>query len=394
MKRNFAAGLLKVVCVLMLVCLPVILVVSEEEYYVDSMELTVYRDGLVQVVQVMTVNETYPAITVSLLASAVENVIVVDENNLILDYEIKGSDMTVYTLGARKVVIEYDTVALTRKDSGVWTLAFSAPYNLTVLLPGESTIIYLNQVPTAISTEDNTTVLQLFPGQWEISYVIPIIPPSPTPTPSPTLTPTPTPPPTPSPGTATVTGTVKDAKTELPIAGATVECNGYQTSTESDGTYSLSVTVGAYLVTVRMNGYETKTVSVDASEEKRYTIDFSITQITSPPPPPKPPTHIPLEYLVPVILLFAVVGGFLLLKRRRPPSAERILKEHLELRKEDREVVQFIADRGGMVLEAEIRDEFPDLPRTTVWRLLKRLEKMEMVTVKKIGLQNQIELKK
>jgi len=385
MKRNLATGLLTAVCALVFVCLSVVSV-SEQEYYVDSMELTVYRDGLVQVAQAMTVNETYPAITVSLLVSGVENVIVVDENNLILDYEIKDSNMTVYTLGATKVVIEYDTVALTRKEAGVWTLAFSAPYNLTVLLPGESTIIYLNQVPTAISTIDNTTVLQLFPGQWEISYVLPIIPPSPTPTPSPT-------PPTPSPGTATITGTVKDAKTGLPVAGATVECNGYQTSTGSDGTYSLSVTLRAYLVTVRMNGYETKTVSMDASEEKRYTVDFSITPTTSPSPPPKPLIPIPLEYLVPIILV-AVVGVFFLLRRRRPPSAERILKEHLELRKEDRDVIRFITERGGSVLEAEIREEFPDLPRTTVWRLLKRLEKMDMVTVKKIGLQNQIELKK
>lgn len=379
MKRNLAAGLLKAVCVLMLVCLPVVSVVSEQEYYVDSMELTVYRDGLVQVAQAMTVNETYPAITVSLLASAVENVIVVDENNTVLDYEIRGPDMTVYSLGATRVVIEYDTVTLTRKEAGVWTLAFSTPYNLTVLLPRESTIMYLNEVPTAISTLDNRTVLQLFPGQWEISYVLPIIPPPP--------------PPPPPPGTATVTGIVKDAKTGLPVAGATVGCNGYQTSTGPDGAYSLSATVGAYLVTVRMEGYETKSASVDASEEKRYTVDFSITPITSPSPPPKPPVHIPLEYLVPLIL-FAVVGGFFLLRRRRPPSAERIFKEHPELRKEDREVIRFIAEGGGRALEAEIREEFPELPRTTAWRLLKRLEKMEIVTVKKIGLQNQIELKK
>ncbi|MFQ6081136.1 MAG: carboxypeptidase regulatory-like domain-containing protein [Candidatus Bathyarchaeia archaeon] len=372
MKRNLAAGLLKAVCVLMLVCLPVVSVVSGQEYHIDSMELTVYRDGLVQVAQAMTVNETYPVITVSLLASAVENVLVVDENNLVLDYEIRGSNMTVYSLGARRVVIEYDTVTLTRKEAGVWTLALSTPYNLTVLLPRESTIMYLNQVPTAISTLDNRTVLRLFPGQWEISYALPIIPPPP-------------------PGTATVTGTVKDAKTGLPVAGATVGCNGYQTSTGPDGTYSLSVKVGAYLVTVRMEGYETKTASVDASEEKRYTVDFSITPITSSSPLPKPP--IPLEYLVPIIL-FAVGGGFFLLRRRGPPSAERIFKKHPELRKEDREVIRFIAERGGGVLEAEIREEFPELPRTTVWRLLKRLEKMEIVTVEKIGLQNQIELKK
>ena len=318
MKRNLATGLLKAVCVLMLVCLPVVSVVSEQEYYVDSVELTVYQDGLVQVAQAMTVNETYPAITVSLLASAVENVIIVDENNMIIDYEIRGSQITVYSLGATKVVIEYDTVALTRMEAGVWTLAFSTPYNLTVLLPKNSTIMYINQVPTEISTLENRTVLQLFPGQWEISYVPSIIPPPP---PSPSPSPSPSPPPPPPPGTATVTGVVKDAKTGLPVAGATIECNGYQTSTGLDGTYSLSVTVGAYFVTVKMEGYETKTASVDASEEKKYTVDFSITPITPPSPSPKPSGYIPLEYLVPIIL-FAVGGGFLLLRRRGRSSSK------------------------------------------------------------------------
>lgn len=293
MRENFAgetmvAGLLKAACILMLVSLPLVSA-NGLGYSVDSVELVVYRDGLVQVAQVISVNETYPAITVSLLASAVENVIVVDENNTILDYEIKGSNMTVYSLGATRVVIEYDTVALTRKEAGVWTLAFSTPYNLTVLLPKESTIIYLNQVPTAISTLDNSTVLQLSPGQWEISYVLPIIPPGPTPTPAPTL--------------------------------------------------------------------------------------------------------IPLEYLIGALALIAVVG-FFLLKRRGPPSAERILKEHPELRIEDEEVIQFIAERGGRVLEAELREKFPELPKTTLWRLAKRLEKMEIITIKRVGYQNQIELKK
>jgi len=54
----------------------------------------------------------------------------------------------------------------------------------------------------------------------------------------------------------------------------------------------------------------------------------------------------------------------------------------------------FSEDEDVQVLKAEIREEFPELPRTTVWRLLKRLGKTEIVTVKKIGLQNQMEIKK
>lgn len=94
------------VCILMLVSLPAVLL-NKVGYSVDSTELVVYRDGLAHVTQVLTVNETFPAITVKLLASAIENVIVVDENSTLLDYETKDSNITVFSLGARKVEVLY-----------------------------------------------------------------------------------------------------------------------------------------------------------------------------------------------------------------------------------------------------------------------------------------------
>lgn len=174
LRLALTTGLLNAACIFMLTSLP--LVSAELGYSTDSLELVVYRDGLVHIAHVLTVNETFPAVGVWLLASAVENLIAVDENGTLLDYVTEDSNLTVFTLGARKAVIEYDTVALTRKEAGVWTLTLNAPYSLVLKFPEESTIIYLNEVPTSISTEDNRTILELFPGQWEISYILPIAP--------------------------------------------------------------------------------------------------------------------------------------------------------------------------------------------------------------------------
>mgnify|MGYP001060489029 CR=1 FL=1 len=92
-----------------------------------------------------------------------------------------------------------------------------------------------------------------------------------------TLPPPAPPPPTPPPpGPATITGKVMDAKTGTPIAGASVKCDGYSATTGSDGTYSLSVKVGSYTVTVSMTGYETRTASVSATEAKTYTASISL----------------------------------------------------------------------------------------------------------------------
>jgi len=81
------------------------------------------------------------------------------------------------------------------------------------------------------------------------------------------------------PGPATITGKVTDAKTGLPVAGATVKADGYGTTTGTDGVYSLKVTFGKYTITVSMKGYEAKTASVDAAEEKTYTANVPMTPL-------------------------------------------------------------------------------------------------------------------
>ena len=70
------------------------------------------------------------------------------------------------------------------------------------------------------------------------------------------------------------------------------------------------------------------------------------------------------------------------------------MKAHPHLKKEDKEVIEFLSEKGGQAFEAEIRERFPDMPRTSLWRLVRRLERLEIVEVKKIGLENQVQLKK
>jgi hypothetical protein len=109
-----------------------------------------------------------------LLSSSVENLIVLDENQLAVDYQQNAANLTVFTLGASRVSVEYDTIALTNKEADVWTLILNHSYNLTVSLPKNSTIVYLNQVPTTIDTTGEELSLALHPGQWELSYIVPL----------------------------------------------------------------------------------------------------------------------------------------------------------------------------------------------------------------------------
>ncbi|MDQ3848370.1 MAG: hypothetical protein M3261_05380, partial [Thermoproteota archaeon] len=69
-----------------------------------------------------------------------------------------------------------------------------------------------------------------------------------------------------------------------------------------------------------------------------------------------------------------------------------ILTEKPHLRPEDQQVLKFLAEKEGAVFESEIRSQF-QIPKTTVWRLVKRLEREELIEIRKAGGQNLIKLR-
>jgi uncharacterized membrane protein len=353
---------------------PVAISAAEVGYQIESVEVRVYRDGLVHVDQVLLVNETFPSILFRLLSSLVENVMVVDENQTVLDYEIDGLDMTVFSMGAVRVRIEYDTVALTQKDAGVWTLLVNSSYNVTVYLPLESTIVYLNRMPASIDTVDGTLTVSLHPAEWEISYVLPII------------------------------GPAVFRVSDLAINPAEVEVGNEVTISvavtnigEGEGSHTIVLKVNQVVEdyqTVVLDAGDFTTVQFSVTKEEAGTYDVEIGELSGefkvkePPSMPIPPVY------AAAIAALGVMGSLLVYRRRRRPSAEKIFREYPYLRQEDRDVIKFIEENGGKAFESEVRKRFPDMPRTSLWRLVKRLERMELVSVKRIGLQNQIKLKK
>lgn len=60
------------------------------------------------------------------------------------------------------------------------------------------------------------------------------------------------------------------------------------------------------------------------------------------------------------------------------------LSEKFNLNEDDNTLILYLSDRGGRAKQAEIRNDL-GLPRTTAWRLLKRLEKMGIVTLEKVN---------
>lgn len=104
---------------------------------------------------------------------------------------------------------------------------------------------------------------------------------------------------------------------------------------------------------------------------------------------------------LPVIASIAFAIWFL--RRRKTSSKPRVcveevdvtklLKKEKHLRQEEVQVIHFLAEKNGTAFEAELYEKL-NLPRTTTWRLLKRLEKMEIVDIKKSRRQNIISIRK
>ena len=75
------------------------------------------------------------------------------------------------------------------------------------------------------------------------------------------------------------------------------------------------------------------------------------------------------------------------------PEKEMIYKLKPELRQDDKEIIAFISEKGGQVYESELRKKFL-MPRTTMWRAVKRLEREDIVEIEKVDQQNLIKLRK
>ncbi|CAB50170.1 helix-turn-helix transcriptional regulator [Pyrococcus abyssi] len=82
-------------------------------------------------------------------------------------------------------------------------------------------------------------------------------------------------------------------------------------------------------------------------------------------------------------LVFGLYGGRIKVMLSRGVSLDDLV-ERYDLNKEEQDVLAYIAEHGGRVRQADIRNDL-GIPRTTTWRILKRLEKMNLIKLEKVN---------
>jgi uncharacterized membrane protein len=389
------------------------------DYTPTRLFFTVYGDGVVSVDYSVDVDPTLVKVNVTVFGIILRDVLVVDQDGLPLDYTVSDSLMEVDSLGSVSVTMAYSTSDLTSKTGSLWIFNASTSTTSSISLPAGSTITSLSSVPLEVGTLNGNPYVSMPAGRTEVYYVIGIV------------------------------GTKEHALIALRDAEAAIIAAKSKGVIVSEAETLLeqaqaSFSSGKYA--------ETEQLANDAKEEARATeaaassAESTITSATlaisaarsegrtsglgdaeglltvaqayySEGDYTKAKAEAGKAYQaaqvarqeINYLIIFAVAGAAAIIvavalvlrwrRREAEPVAEPKTKVDLQaifdgnpgLRMDDREVLRFIAESGGEAFANEIRERF-DLPRTSAWRMFRRLIGMGIVEERKIRGQSLIRI--
>lgn len=354
------------------VCFLLITLSSFVQYAMGSpkvLDFTIYEDGTTHVFYQTDVDPQSPDFTLNVYGSNIENLVAQDGNGTLLSSKIDANTITVATLGASSIKVDYDTPDLISKNGKTWTFHMDSLVDYSILLPKNTVIVGMNVSPLGMQIVDDQSLISLPSGSSEISYVIGVL------------------------GTSqTATLAIQNAQDFInTVNSAGVKTPMALTKLEEA---KLDFSQGKYSDAESLANLAKNT----ALQEQQ--------SVNSVPAGPSDNTSI---YLLIGGVIAAAVAAIIIMKKIKSNSIiavseittnnyissdkETIYKLKPELRQDDKDIVAFISEKGGQVFESELRKKFL-MPRTTMWRAVKRLEREDIVEIEKVDQQNLIKLRK
>jgi uncharacterized membrane protein len=278
-----------------------------------TLDLIIYPDGTTHVSAEIDVDPLISYYELDLFGNSIDNLITVDENGFLLTTDVVDNSALIETFGSSTITVEYDIHDLVSKQGRVWTFSLDAPSDFTLLLPKNSAIVGMTNLPINIEVINDQDQLTLSSDNIEIDYLFSTIP--------------------------VITNPIDSVK-HTPQSD-------YLMYAIIGGVAAASI-IGAVVITRAKQ----KTIKSIQDQQPTQTIQKAETIDT-----------------------------------------ETIFKLKPDIREDDKEIVKFISDNGGQVLESELRKKFLQ-PRTTMWRAVKRLERNGIIEIQKKDLQNLVKLRK
>jgi uncharacterized membrane protein len=135
-----------------------------------DLDLIIYPDGSTHVSSEIDVDPFLTDFELNLFGSTIDNLVVIGDNEFLLDSEIVDDVAMIQTFGSSVITIEYDIHDLVSKQGKLWTFSLNSPSNFTLLLPQNSAIVGMTNLPINMEIINDQNQLTLSSGNTEIDY--------------------------------------------------------------------------------------------------------------------------------------------------------------------------------------------------------------------------------
>ena len=271
-----------------------------------ALDLIIYPDGSTHISTEIDLDPFQNDYDLDLFGSTIDNLVVIGDNEFLLTTDVMGDSALIQTFGSSIISVEYDIHDLVSKQGRLWTFSLDSPSDFTLLLPKNSAIVGMTNLPINMEIIDDQNQLTLSSGKTEIDYFY--------------------------------STNLSDSITNI----------------ETESNNVLYVIIGGVMIFI--------------------IIGFGIM------------IHNKQKNL-------KLIQNIQTIQKNNVTDIEMIFKLKPDLREDDKELVKFIFNSGGEVLESELRKKFLQ-PRTTMWRAVKRLEREGVIDIEKKDLQNLVKIRK
>ncbi|MFP3178496.1 MAG: winged helix-turn-helix transcriptional regulator [Thermocladium sp.] len=262
------------------------------------------------------------------------------DNSLIPSSLYNNGTLVIFAFGGGYVSILYDANYTYDQDTLTYYVNISSPIKFGLMFPPNIVMLNLPNNIISYTRINNSVEVTIPPGRYSLQYIyVPIqqssTTTSSTPAPTTSTSSAPLPPPT------TTTSRQASTTTSTSATSTTVKPINQTTTTQFQST--------------------TPTLSNNSSF----------------------PTSIAITIIVLVILAF--IASMIMIRRRKSPLVSVSLDDV------DEEIIRTLKDNGGTLYQSQLQ-QLTNIPKTTLWRHVQRLQDRGIVKIDKVNGQNRVTL--
>ncbi len=410
----------RILAILTLITLFISLVsVYAQDYAPLSLTVKVYSDGSTDLEYVLEPDPLKARVEVMLFGENIQDLLVIDQDGIPLNWTLTSAGVLVDTLGSIELEIIYNTYSLTNKSGTNWSVSLDSPVNTVYILPENAVLVGLDPQPLEISLIDNRVTVTMPNSTSVISYII---------------------------GT---TGTreralvllnnaeeaLNQAKREAIIVTEAEELYEQAQEAYNNKNYSLSeqlsqktiekvqeTEASAQQAQTQINETESLITELEGSV-KQEDLENARSKLES-----AQAAYIKGDYdsalnlaqdaysialnaekvrsnsgsliSIGVVIIILISGALMLWRRYSQPEPEKrivdvdldeLFEKNPSLRTDEKAVLRYIHESGGAFITT-IRKRF-DIPKSTAWRMINRLEEAGLVETRIVGRETYIQIK-